>query len=84
MSKRNLTIQLDEEVIAQAKLVAAHRGTSISALLAQQVRELVRDVDRYEYAKTLALQAMAEATGHGGKITWSRDELYDRGESRYS
>ena len=33
MAKTNLTIQLDEEVIRRARIVAAKRGTSVSAWL---------------------------------------------------
>ena len=36
MAKRNLTVQLDEEVIRQPKLLAARRGTSISGLVARE------------------------------------------------
>jgi hypothetical protein len=80
MAKRNVTLQLDEDVIAEAKVLAATRGTSISGLLTQQLRELVHDSSRYQRAKERALQAMAEAEGHGGVITWSREDLYDRWE----
>jgi len=84
MSKRNVTVQLDEEVIAEAKVIAARQGTSISALLARQLREIAQDHDRYEYAKTRALQALSEAEGHGGQVTWRREDLYDRGERSHS
>lgn len=36
MAKRNLTVQLDEEVIHGAKVAAAKRGTSVSGLVAQE------------------------------------------------
>ncbi|MEU7217803.1 MULTISPECIES: DUF6364 family protein [Nocardia] len=84
MTKRNLTLQLDEELITEAKVIAARQGTSLSALLAQQVRELVTDTARYEAARHQALQAMAmaaERTGEG-PVEWRREDLYDRWESR--
>ncbi|CAM4426786.1 DUF6364 domain-containing protein [Nocardia ninae] len=84
MSKRNLTIQLDEEVITSAKVIAVQRGTSVSALVTQYLREIAQDAERYEYAKQQALQLMAEAEGHGGRVTWTREELYDRGEQRHA
>ena len=40
VTKRNLTVQLDEDVIQQAKVLAARRGTSVSTLVAA---ELSRD-----------------------------------------
>jgi hypothetical protein len=35
VARRNLTLQLDQERIRQAKIVAAKRGTSISGLVAR-------------------------------------------------
>ncbi|MFG1794487.1 DUF6364 family protein [Nocardia sp. NPDC049149] len=75
MAKRNITIQLDEDVITDAKVIAAKRGTSVSALIAQQLVELSYDDMRYERAKRLALQLMAEAEPHGGR-RWSRADIY--------
>lgn len=40
-AKRNLTIQLDEEIIREARGIAAERATSVSSLVAEQLRELV-------------------------------------------
>ncbi len=37
MTKRNLTVQLDEDVIQQAKVLAARRGTSVSTLVAPEL-----------------------------------------------
>lgn len=84
MAKRNLTLQLDEEVITSTKVIAVQRGTSVSAMVAQYLREIAQDAERYEYAKQQALQLMANAEGHGGHISWRREDLYDRGEQRYA
>lgn len=77
MAKRNLTIQLDEAIIRQARIVAAHRGLSLSGLVAQQLSELAEADQRYERARAVALGALSDATG-GGAPRWHRDELYDR------
>ena len=76
MAKRNLTIQLDEAIIRHAKIVAAHRGLSLSSLVAQQLNELAEADQRYERAQAVALAALADATGGGASI-WRREELYD-------
>ena len=76
MAKRNLTIQLDEATIRHAKIVAAHRGMSLSSLVAQQLNELAEADRRYERARAVALGALADATGGGAPI-WRREELYD-------
>ena len=77
MAKRNLTIQLDETVIRHARVVAAHRGLSLSALVAQQLTQLAEADERYERARAVALDALRSPVG-GGTATWSREELYDR------
>ena len=77
MAKRNLTIQLDETVIRHARIVAAHRGLSLSALVAQQLTQLAEADERYERARAVALDALADAVG-GGTPRWRREELHDR------
>jgi hypothetical protein len=77
MAKRNLTIQLDDTVIRHARIVAAHRGLSLSGLVAQQLTELAEADERYERARAVALDALAGANG-AGTPTWRREDLYDR------
>ena len=73
--KTNLTVQLDDDVIRRAKVVAAKRGTSVSALVALQLMELVADDERYEAAHQRAIELMDQATARGGR-SWTRDDLY--------
>jgi hypothetical protein len=75
--KRNLTVQLDEDVIRRAKVLAARRGTSVSTLVAAELERLVADDDRYEAAHRRAERALAGAAPRGGR-RWRRDDLYDR------
>lgn len=77
MTKRNLTVHLDEHVIQQAKILAARRGTSVSGLVASELERLVADDDRYENAHRRARRALAGASPRGGRH-WRRDDLYDR------
>lgn len=77
MANRNLTVQLDEEVIHRAKVLAARRGTSVSVLVARQIERLVEDDERYEDAWRRARKAMASASDRGGR-QWTRDELHER------
>jgi hypothetical protein len=75
--KRNLTVQLDDDVIRRAKVLAAKRGVSVSGLVATELARLVAEDERYEEAWRRARKAMGEAAGRGGR-RWERDELYDR------
>ena len=75
MAKANLTVQLDTEGIRRARIVAAKRGTSVSALVAREISELADQDDRYEQARERATALMVKATARGGR-EWTRDELY--------
>jgi hypothetical protein len=75
--KRNLTVQLDDDVIHRAKVLAAKRGTSVSGLVAAELARLVAEDERYEDAWRAARKAMGDTAGRGGR-RWERDELHDR------
>jgi hypothetical protein len=77
VSKRNLTIQLDDDVIVRAKVAAAKRGTSVSGLVTRVLEKLVVADERYEDAQRRAEHAMDRPKARGGR-SWSRDELHDR------
>lgn len=77
MAKRNLTVQLDETVVRRAKVLAARRGTSVSALVAIEIGRLADDDDRYEEAMRRAGREMNRAVDRGGR-SWEREDLYDR------
>ena len=90
--KRNVTVQLDEEVIAKVKVLAAQRGTSISGLVAAEITKLSEQRDRYERAREAALAQMAEvndrvAAGDRGPVReergWTREELYAERTDRW-
>ena len=77
MAKTNLTLQLDESVIRRARIVAAKRGTSVSAMVATELNGLVEQDERYEEASHRAKELMAGASRRGGR-SWRRDELHER------
>jgi uncharacterized protein DUF6364 len=76
VARRNLTVQLDEETIRQAKILAAERGTSVSGLVARELERLVARNARYEEAMRRAVELMAASEPRGGR-TWRRDDLYE-------
>jgi len=77
MTRTNLTIQIDDSVVRRARIVAAKRGTSVSALVALELDRLVEQDERYEVAARRATDLLARATDRGGR-TWQRDELHAR------
>ncbi len=80
METRNITLSLPEDVLREVKVVAARKGTSVSALLAGALSEIVERESGYAAAKERSLAALdAERDlGTGGEISWGRDELHER------
>lgn len=77
-SGQNLTVSLDKDVIRKARILAAKRGTSISKLVAEQIRAMITDDDRYTTAQLEALAHLEAGIALGGEISASRDELHER------
>lgn len=75
VARTNLTVQLDEDVIKRARVVAAKRGTSVSALVARELKQLVAQDERYEAAHQRAVELMRKAKPLGGR-NWTRDDIY--------
>lgn len=75
--KQNLTVQLDSVTIRKARILAARRGTSISAMVAAQIQESVDAEEAYEAARRTALAWLDRGFHLGGRRV-SRDELHER------
>ena len=75
--RQNLTVQLDRETIRKAKVLAARRGTSVSALVAAEIRATVQSDDAYEAARRAALERLDRGLHLGGRRV-NRDELHER------
>ena len=76
--KQNITLSVDKDIIKKGKVIAAEKDTSVSKMLSEQLRQLVEDKEKYETAKRSALQTLKKGYHLGGKITWKREDLYDR------
>lgn len=81
MKTQNVTLSLPREILRKAKLLAIKRKTSLSTLLANTLAEVVEHDEGYEEAMRRNLQWLKEGhdLGTQGKITWTRDELHERG-----
>jgi plasmid stability protein len=76
--QRNITLTLDEDLIQKARVLAARRNRSVSALLREELSRLVIEAEAYETAKRAALQRLERGTHLGGGPLPSRDELHYR------
>lgn len=73
--KRNLTIQLDEEVIEGVKAVAAQRGTSVSGLVSAYLSQLTTEHEQYEKARQDAMDLLNLSVDRG-TWKWRREDAY--------
>ena len=80
--KRNLTIQLDEEIINDVKAVAARRGTSVSGLVSTYLAQLAAEDEQYEKARRAALELLDQSVDRGD-WTWRREDAYAERLDRY-
>jgi predicted transcriptional regulator len=80
--QRNITLTLDDDLIRKARVLAARRNRSVSALLREELFRLVSEDDTYETAKRAALERLEQGAHLGGGSLPSRDELYERARIR--
>jgi len=78
MIKQNITVSLSRDVLRKAKVLAARRETSVSALLANQIEILVGEEEAYRRAERQALDLLDKGFHLGGVIRATRDELHER------
>ena len=50
-NRQNVTLALPRQLLREAKVVAAQRGTSLSALMVEGLERAVRDEEGYEQAR---------------------------------
>ena len=76
--KQNITLALDKQVLKKARAFAARRGTSVSAMLADELGKIVAEQAQYEQAKVKALAQLSSPFRLGGAKVANRDALHDR------
>ena len=76
--KTNITLKLDSELLREVKVLAAEQGTSISALLAERLEQILQERKGYAQARRRALARLHSGLQLHFKKPRSRDELYER------
>lgn len=76
---RNITLTLPSELVRQAKIIAATRDTSVSALVAEYLSSLARREYDYDQVWQDEQQLMTEGLPmRVGDVTWSRADSHER------
>ena len=76
-AKANITVAIEPGLLKKARAVAARRGQSVSALLADELRELVNQDMRYTAARKRALSLLLTPLPLGG-TSLPREALHER------
>ena len=76
--KTNITLKVEAELVREARILAAEEGTSISALLSEQLKQVIQGRKGYQQARKRALTRLRK----GFDLRWTppatRDELHER------
>jgi hypothetical protein len=79
---RNITLSLDDEILQDARVLAAQDGVSVSAFLRRELARLVEDQRGYSKARESALRRLTRGQSLGAGALPRRDELHDRAKLR--
>ena len=79
----NLTITVDERLLKRARIKAIQEGTSVNAVLRDQLERYAgSDKTRSALEDFASLAAASTASSGPGGRTWTRDDLHDRAALR--
>ncbi len=76
-TKHNITVAIEPGLLKKARAIAARRGLSVSALLADELRDLVAEDTYYAAARKRAVALFATPLPLGN-APLARDELHER------
>jgi len=79
MVARNITLSLPDDLVRRAKVLAAQRDTSVSAIVRDALSQLTGSVTDYDTEWAAEEERMTKGVGlQIGSIAWTRDSLHDR------
>ena len=75
---KNITLSIEDKVLAAVRRVAADQGTTVNALVREHLTRLAEHQDRAARAR-LKIRELSEASeARIGASRWQRDELHER------
>jgi hypothetical protein len=78
MQVTNITLNVDESVLAAARRYAMERNSSVNALVCDFLTKLAAHENRADRARARLRQLSEQSAGRLGKMTWSRGVLHYR------
>jgi hypothetical protein len=75
---KNITLAMDEKLLERCRAYAERKGTTLNALVREQLAAVINQEDRREEARRGLLELMRTSTARlGSDYKWDREELYE-------
>jgi hypothetical protein len=75
---KNITLSVDESVLAAVRRLAAERESTVNALVRDYLTKLAAHENRANRARARLRELSRQSTGRLGRKTWAREDLHDR------
>ena len=75
---KNITVSVPDDVYRRARIRAAEKGTSVSALVRDQLEKIAVEDSEFERLKRLQDQVIDSIHNFSAADRLSRDEVHDR------
>jgi len=74
----NITLKLDDDLLAKAKKLAFERNISVNAIVREKLKEFVQ-LDQKKRDVLQGLESFYNRTNAViGSVSWNRDEIHER------
>ena len=75
---KNITLSVDEHVLAAVRRRAAEQNSTVNALVREYLTNLAGYEDRASRARARLRQLSRQSQGRLGSRKWSREDLHER------
>ena len=75
---KNLTLCIDEKILAAVRRYAVERDSSVNALVREFLTGIATREDRARKARQRIRELSDQSTARIGSKSWTRDELHER------
>jgi hypothetical protein len=75
---KNITLSVEDEVLAAIRRYALERNSSVNALVREYLVNLAKHHNRARRARARLRQLSEKSRGQLGKKAWTRDDLHER------
>jgi hypothetical protein len=75
---KNITLAVDERVLAEVRRYAAAHNKTVNGLVREHLEQIARNENRARDAMCELREMSDRSTAEVGPINWKRDELYER------